>query len=226
GAGLESIPVSAAETWPFYSDQLIDAVDFIFVHIFPFWEGKTIDDATDTIFGHIYDIEKIANGKRIIVGETGWPTAGPNYDAAVPSIDNTRTYLNNFVCRANYEKYDYFWFSAIDEGWKPTNNASNVESHWGLLDADFKPKFEGDNWIDCKNYVPNKNSKILRDASSSEDSSSSSDGKHSLHGLSSGASAEGSLESGSESSASTVATTQLALGAMTLMLGAVVNALS
>ena len=70
-AGLESINVTAAETWPFYSPKIIDAVDFIFVHIFPFWEGKTIDEANDTIYGHIYDPrEGISNGKEVIVGES------------------------------------------------------------------------------------------------------------------------------------------------------------
>ncbi|KAJ1921344.1 glycoside hydrolase 3 protein [Mycoemilia scoparia] len=177
--GLEDLPVTAAETWPYYSPELIDAVDFIFVHVFPFWEGKKIEDAQKTIYDHIYDLQKIAKKKKIVVGETGWPTNGGNYGDAVPNVKNLQTYLQDFVCRANDEKLDYFWFSAIDEGWKPTTNASSVEAHWGLLDSKYKPKISQEPWYDCKNYVPRsvkKDSKDEDKSSDSEESSSISNG--------------------------------------------------
>ena len=100
----------------------------------------------------------------------------------MPSVNNTLTYLKNFVCRANDEKYDYFWFSAIDEGWKPTTNASSVETHWGLLDREFKPKFSGDPWFNCDDYVPSKSKdqdESNKDNSSNNNESDNSSGSQS-----------------------------------------------
>ncbi|OMJ12423.1 Glucan 1,3-beta-glucosidase [Smittium culicis] len=150
GLGLSSIPVTAAETWPFYDQTLINAVDFIMVHIFPFWEGFEVSASNDVIFNHIYDLKKIANGKSIVVGETGWPTNGENYQNSAPSIQNSLEYMSKFICRSISEKQYYLWFAAMDTPWASTNNASNVEQNWGILKSDYKtPKYSGDTWFNC-----------------------------------------------------------------------------
>ncbi|KAJ2630662.1 glycoside hydrolase 3 protein [Coemansia sp. RSA 1290] len=165
--GLESIPVTVSETWPSYDKTLIDAVDYINMHVFPFWEGTSIDDAQSKAFEHIYDLQKAAGNKRVVVGETGWPDAGGNYDAAVPSLKNEQRYLREFICRAQLEKVNYVWFSAFDEAWKPTTNASDVETHWGVLKGDKTPKFQSPMY-DCTGFKP---SSSTSDDSSSEESS-------------------------------------------------------
>ncbi|KAI8321919.1 glycoside hydrolase, partial [Martensiomyces pterosporus] len=141
-AGLSSIPVTVSETWPYYDKTLVDAVDYVNVHAFPFWEGTNINGAQDKVFGHIYDIQKIAGSKKVVIGETGWPDAGGNYDDAVPSPENEQRYMKEFICRANIENIDYIWFSAFDEAWKPTTNASDVETHWGIIKGDKSPKYK------------------------------------------------------------------------------------
>ncbi|OMJ24002.1 Glucan 1,3-beta-glucosidase, partial [Smittium culicis] len=172
GLGLSSIPVTAAETWPFYDQTLINAVDFIMVHIFPFWEGFEVSASNDVIFNHIYDLKKIANGKSIVVGETGWPTNGDNYQKSVPSIQNSLEYMSKFVCRSISEKQDYLWFAAMDTPWASTNNASNVEQNWGILKSDYKtPKYSGDTWFDC-NKVDFSSSPSSSSSSSSSSASS------------------------------------------------------
>ncbi|KAJ2700061.1 glycoside hydrolase 3 protein [Coemansia sp. IMI 203386] len=181
-AGLSSIPVTVSETWPYYDKTLIDAVDYVNVHAFPFWEGTKIEDAQDKMFGHIYDIQNLAGGKKVVVGETGWPDAGGNFEDAVPSLKNEHQYMKEFICRANLEKIEYIWFSAFDEAWKPVTNASDVETHWGILKGDKTPKFDSPMY-DCSGFVPNSkpsdSSSSEADDSSDEHSGTGSGSKHS-----------------------------------------------
>ncbi|KAJ2756922.1 glycoside hydrolase 3 protein [Coemansia pectinata] len=173
--GLGSIPVTASETWPYYDPTLVAAVDYVNVHAFPFWEGTPIEGAQDKVFEHIYAIQKLAGSKKVVVGETGWPDAGGNYEAAVPSLANEQRYLKEFICRANLEKIDYIWFSAFDEAWKPVTNASDVETHWGVLKGDKTPKFSSPMY-DCKGFVPNTKPSSSSSVSSSASSSASKTG--------------------------------------------------
>ncbi|KAJ1643198.1 glycoside hydrolase 3 protein [Coemansia asiatica] len=190
-AGLSSIPVTVSETWPYYDKTLVDAVDYVNVHAFPFWEGTKIEDAQDKVFGHIYDIQNLAGNKKVVVGETGWPDAGGNYDDAVPSLKNEHQYMKEFICRANLEKIEYIWFSAFDEAWKPVTNASDVETHWGILKGDKSPKFESPMY-DCSGFVPNSKH---TDSSGSDEASDSSD-KNSGAGSGSKHSSGGDSEQG------------------------------
>ncbi|KAJ2726447.1 glycoside hydrolase 3 protein [Coemansia sp. Benny D115] len=180
--GLGSIPVTVSETWPYYDKTLIDAVDYVNVHAFPFWEGTHIDQAQDKMFGHIYDIQNLAAGKKVVVGETGWPDGGANYGDAEPSLKNEQRYMKEFICRANIEKIDYIWFSAFDEAWKPVTNASDVETHWGVLKGDKSPKFAAPMY-DCKGFVPNSKSdaesSVGEDSVDEEDGSASGSAHHS-----------------------------------------------
>ncbi|KAJ2664087.1 glycoside hydrolase 3 protein [Coemansia sp. RSA 1199] len=167
-----NIPVTTSETWPSYDKQLIDAVDYVNMHAFPFWEGTHIDDAQSKAFEHIYDLQKLAGSKKVVVGETGWPDSGANYDAAEPSLKNEQRYLQEFICRAQLEKIDYVWFSAFDEAWKPVSNASDVETHWGVFKGDKTPKFKSPMY-DCSKFVPS--SKPGESGSDDKDDDKSSD---------------------------------------------------
>ncbi|PVU93929.1 hypothetical protein BB561_002927 [Smittium simulii] len=170
GIELSSIPLTVSETWPFYDSNIINSVDFIDVNIFPFWEGKTIEESNSVIFKHIYDLQAISTGKKVIVGETGWPSGGDNYEAAVPSVKNSQRYMGEFICRAQKENIDYVWFSAFDAPWASSNNASNVEKHWGIIESDNKtPKYSGNSWFDCDEILES-----LEDSTSSSNPSSTS----------------------------------------------------
>ncbi|KAJ2895884.1 glycoside hydrolase 3 protein [Coemansia aciculifera] len=175
--GLGDIPVTASETWPYYDATLISAVDYVNVHAFPFWEGTPIEGAQDKMFGHVYDIQKLAGSKKVVVGETGWPDAGGNYESAVPSLSNEQRYMKEFICRANLEKLDYIWFSAFDEAWKPVTNASDVETHWGILKGDKTPKFSSPMY-DCQGFVPSSKPPSSSSVSSTSSKSSSTPSSH------------------------------------------------
>ncbi|KAJ2025787.1 glycoside hydrolase 3 protein, partial [Coemansia sp. S85] len=229
-AGLGSIPVTASETWPHYDPTLIAAVDYVNVHAFPFWEGTPIAGAQDKVFQHIYDVQKLAGSKKVVVGETGWPDAGGNHEAAVPSLANEQRYLKEFICRANLEKIDYIWFSAFDEAWKPVTNASDVETHWGVLKGDKSPKFASPMY-DCKGFVPNDKPSSSSSASSSA-SSSKTGGKasttpsgHSNTNKSDGKSSDTEDESDSDSSSDSQESSDTSKsGAASLLVGSGLSA--
>lgn len=82
-----AIPVTTAEIWPLLAGGagpiIAQASDFICMQIQPFWEGRPVDcgDTEDCVGAAQYVVDKAAEieallGKRVVICETGWPTAG------------------------------------------------------------------------------------------------------------------------------------------------------
>ena len=115
-----AVPITTAEQpeqWLEHPD-LAKVVDFITVHIYPFWQGVTIDSAIDFLDKEYQKIERAFPGKRVVIGETGWPSAGPPHGAAVPGAENQARYLRAFIDWAQVHRVQYFYFDAFDEDWK------------------------------------------------------------------------------------------------------------
>jgi glucan 1,3-beta-glucosidase len=71
----------------------------------------------------------------------GWPTAGGNFQAAVPSIPNARTFWYEGACALREWGVNVFIFEAFDETWKPATSGKDVETHWGVWDSTRAAKF-------------------------------------------------------------------------------------
>jgi exo-beta-1,3-glucanase (GH17 family) len=54
---------------------VVDAVDYLMVHVYPYWDGVAIDDAAWYVADVFHQASEAA-GKRVVIGETGWPSAG------------------------------------------------------------------------------------------------------------------------------------------------------
>jgi len=135
-----AVPLTTAEPpeqWLQHPD-LAKVVDFITVHIYPFWQGIAINKAIDFLDQEYQRIAKAFPGKRIVIGETGWPSAGPPNGAAVPSDENQARYLKAFIDWAQVHRVQYFYFDAFDEGWKV--HEAGVGTHWGLYQQDGQVK--------------------------------------------------------------------------------------
>lgn len=112
--------------------HLARAVDFVTVHIYPFWQTAAIGSAIK-LFGRDYQqVVRKFPGKPIVIGETGWPSAGRRQGWAVPSPANQARYFHGFVTWAARHHVPYFYFEAFDEGWKTDEHG--VGTHWGLYD--------------------------------------------------------------------------------------------
>ena len=57
-------------------------------------------------------------GKRIVIAEFGWPSAGYNLRNAEPGPFEQASVLRNFVTRAEAIGMDYNIVEAIDQPWK------------------------------------------------------------------------------------------------------------
>ena len=78
---------------------------------------------------------RVANGKKVIISETGWPNTGTSFGDAVPSVENALGYFINTYQWAKEENIDIFYFSSFDESWK-TGDEGDVGAYWGLWDKD------------------------------------------------------------------------------------------
>jgi len=124
---------------------VLDEVDFVMVHIYPFWNGIAIDKAADFTFKRFNGIRDLiereypGRNKWLVIGEAGWPSGGAANREAVPNLDNQRRYLLEFVQRAKRDRVDYFYFDAFDELWK-IEEPGRVGQHWGYSYTDRSAK--------------------------------------------------------------------------------------
>lgn len=131
----KDVPVAYSDI-PFIWQQhpdLADHVDQIFVHIYPFWEDVSIDQAVSHTVDEYHSMASLFPMKKIIIGETGWPGYGQSMEVAIPSMSNYRRYLQEFSDKAKLEGIEYFWFSAFDERWKFSDGEGMAGEHWGLF---------------------------------------------------------------------------------------------
>ena len=136
------LPVTTGEIWHVWMEhpELVSAVDYIAAHILPYWEGFSDKQAVDQAI-LIYDkLRRAYPGKRIVIAEFGWPSAGYNLKAAVPGRIEQAAVLRDFVTRAEAYGIDYNIVEAIDQPWKIFEGG--VGPYWGLFDASRHPKFE------------------------------------------------------------------------------------
>ncbi len=135
-------PVSTAEPWHIWLAQpeLAAHVDFITVHLLPYWEGVPAEQAVDVALSRLELLRERFPGKPLVIGEVGWPSGGEPRAGAVPSPAAQAVFVREFAARAQRMGLDYFLMEAIDQPWKRALEGS-VGPHWGLLDAHRQPKF-------------------------------------------------------------------------------------
>jgi exo-beta-1,3-glucanase (GH17 family)/cellulose synthase/poly-beta-1,6-N-acetylglucosamine synthase-like glycosyltransferase len=136
-----NVPVTTGEIWHVWIEhpELATAVDFIAAHILPYWEGFSERQAVDQAVV-IYDkLRRTFPGKRIVIAEFGWPSAGYNFKNANPGRIEQAEVLRDFVARAEALGMDYNIVEATDQPWKIFEGS--VGPYWGLFDANRQPKF-------------------------------------------------------------------------------------
>ena len=138
---LVDVPVSTAETWDVWLEypQLADTVDFLMVHLHPYWAGVSAEEAVDWIDQRYNELRSAYPDKPIVIGETGWPTDGDDYGAAHPGEVEQRQFTEAFTAWAGANHMPYFYFEGFDEPWK-CDSGPIVECHWGIFTARRDPK--------------------------------------------------------------------------------------
>ncbi|MEY2169363.1 MULTISPECIES: glycoside hydrolase family 17 protein [unclassified Rhodanobacter] len=138
------IPVSYADVWEYWlrHPELAGAVDFVTIHILPYWEDQPVPP--ERAIRHVEDVyakvEQAFPGKRVMIGETGWPSAGrPRRDAVASRVNEAR-YLREFLRYAASVQMPYNVIEAFDQPWKRAQEGT-VGGYWGIFDAQARPKF-------------------------------------------------------------------------------------
>ena len=120
--------------------RVTEACDVILANCYPFWESCPADYALLYMKDMYRRAVQAANGRKVIISETGWPNMGTPFWGAVPSVENAIKYFINTYQWAEEEGVEIFYFSAFDETWK-VDKEGDVGAYWGLWDKDGNLKY-------------------------------------------------------------------------------------
>ncbi|HEU4618438.1 MAG TPA: glycosyltransferase family 2 protein [Gammaproteobacteria bacterium] len=136
------VPVGTAEPWHIWKahPELAAHVDFLAVHVLPYWEGIDAQQAVDYVAARVHELEAEYPSKPVVLGEVGWPSFGRTVGRAVASPAAAATFLRRFLARAEHEGYDYFVMEAFDQPWKRADEGE-AGAYWGFYDAARRPKY-------------------------------------------------------------------------------------
>jgi hypothetical protein len=130
--------VTYADVWEFWlrNRDLAAAVDFITIHILPYWEDDPIParDAARHVDAIRKQVVAAFPDKEIFLGEFGWPSAGRMREGALPSRVNQARALHEVLAQAKRDNYRANVIEAYDQPWKRKLEGT-VGGHWGLFDA-------------------------------------------------------------------------------------------
>jgi glucan 1,3-beta-glucosidase len=137
-AQVGALPVTYADVWEYWLHyrEISEAVDFITIHILPYWEDFPISASHAAT--HVDSIRKqlavAFPGKEILIGETGWPSEGRMREGALPSRTNQARVVSEILALAKAEKFRVNLIEAYDQPWKRQLEGT-VGGYWGLMDA-------------------------------------------------------------------------------------------
>lgn len=136
------VPVGYVDAYYEFSSRpsITDVCDVILTNCYPYWEGCNIDYSLIYMKQMFYHARDVANGKRVIITETGWPSKGSSLRGADPSNKNFLKYFINAQKWSYEEEIEMFYFSSFDESWK-INSEGDVGAFWGIWDSNTKSKF-------------------------------------------------------------------------------------
>ena len=156
-----SVPVTTADDYNFWnkpeSKDVADEVDFIVTHIYPLWNGKTLENAISWLDETYQEVKRVHPQKQIVLGEIGWATMynaekkGPDDQGTLIKGDVSLEAQGKFLMELDKwvmsKKATTFLFEAFDEPWKGGGDATGpreIEKNWGVYyeDRTAKESFE------------------------------------------------------------------------------------
>ncbi|WP_250432515.1 glycoside hydrolase family 17 protein [Hanstruepera flava] len=140
-SGLD-IPVGYVDAYYEFSrhPELVEHSDVILTNLYPYWEGCPIEYALghmQAMYGQVVDA---ANGKPIIITETGWPSEGGSLKGAVAGDIAAMKYFIDTISWTKENNIPIFYFSSFDESWK-VGDEGDVGAYWGLWNKNENLKY-------------------------------------------------------------------------------------
>lgn len=143
-----SIPLGTADAGSAVTKELCAGTDYVMANVHPWFGHVPIEQAAGWTWKFFQDFDvdvcnQAPNKPIMYIAETGWPTASDNASMATngpsaASIPNLQTFMDTFVCQANANQTNYFFFELKDEIWKKVYGG--VEPYWGLYDFNMNYK--------------------------------------------------------------------------------------
>lgn len=135
------IPVTTADIYQRINDNSADLgplCDYVMAHVHPFWEDQAADKAAAHVLAGWKSVKARYPGKPVIIGETGFPSAGQTRGAAVPGEAAQALFTEAIALLGAKEGMSFMLFSAFDEAWK--SEEGPVGANWGIWRADRSEK--------------------------------------------------------------------------------------
>ena len=129
-------PVTVAENYAWWARDgaaLGNEVDFVGVHTYPVWEGKTIDEALTYTIENLQGVRAAIPDKPLAILEAGWATVASEFGEQANETNQQRYFLE-LKEWAGPKNVTVFFFEAFDEPWKgDPDSPLGAEKHWGLF---------------------------------------------------------------------------------------------
>ncbi|KAJ3712979.1 glycoside hydrolase superfamily [Lentinula guzmanii] len=151
-----SLKIGNADAGSYFNDLVLEDVDYGMANVHPWFANVSIEQAAGWTWNFFETIDvalakSLSNDPEMSIAETGWPTNstdagnesnGPSTASETnlqargsiiyTALPSPNTFLNTFVCQANANGTEYFFFEYFDETWK-TEKYGGVEGYWGLF---------------------------------------------------------------------------------------------
>src|SRR5260370_6110884 len=113
-----AMPVTYADVWEFWLRyrEIATAVDFITIHILPYWQDLPIpvQGAAAHLSAIRTEVAAAFPNREILLGEFGWPSAGRMREGALPSRANQARVVQEVLAQARRDNYRVNVIEAVD----------------------------------------------------------------------------------------------------------------
>lgn len=139
----DHIPVGYVDAYYEFVNRpaITEACDIVLANCYPYWESCGSDYSLLYMKEMYRQTTRAAGGKRVLITESGWPSAGTAQGAAIPSERNAMSYFINAQKWSREEGIELFYFSSFDEAWK-VGDEGDVGAHWGIWDTQGNLKYQ------------------------------------------------------------------------------------
>ncbi len=119
--------------------ELVDAVDFIAIHVLPYWEGTKAENAVESTIAIYNKVKAAYPNKHVKISEFGWPSAGFNRHGANPVASSRRR-----SCATSHSAPKPSTSTTTSS--KPTTSRGRPSKaasarYWGAIDSNRQMKF-------------------------------------------------------------------------------------
>jgi exo-beta-1,3-glucanase (GH17 family) len=167
-----SVPVTTADDYSFWnkpeSQTIANEVDFIVTHIYPLWNGKTLQNAIEWLDITYKEVSILHPDRSVVLGEIGWATdynrdkTGDGEQGTLikgdVSVKAQEVFLTELDAWIFKNKIVTFLFEVFDEPWKGGADLSGnneIEKNWGVFYTDRNPKTSFTNYLSNKKLKDN-----------------------------------------------------------------------